>query len=490
VLATSSLHGDSGGEFLSCVAVLYPEAKRGLLIAWGGWADRATAGEIRRAMAQGWIDYYVLEPEQSPDELFHRTVSDFLHEWWRVRGDGPHAVSIGGDRWSPRVHELRSLLSDSGIPHAFSESLRAGAEGAPAGAAHLPVVAVRGGPTLVDPTDMEVADACGLPTRLTRTTFDLVVVGAGPAGLTAAVYAASEGLTTLVVERRSIGGQAGASSRIRNYPGFPRGIAGSDLTMRTYQQAWVLGAHFLLMQEVADVDAREEGISLSFGGGDVAEAAAVVIATGVAYRRLGVPSLEALVGAGVYYGASTPDPQTLAGEHVVVVGGGNSAGQAALHVARYASRVTLAVRGPSLVRTMSRYLIDELAGAPNVEVRPRTSVVGGGGAKRLEHVVLAGAAGEQSTVPAAALLVVIGGEPRTGWLDASVVRDGAGYVLTGDEAARAAGQPRLPLETSVSGVFAAGDARHGAIKRVASAVGEGAAVVAQVHEYLERGHAA
>jgi thioredoxin reductase (NADPH) len=479
VLAAAAGGDDAPAELLSRVPALYPAARRGLLVPWLAWADRGLASTILRAMARGWIDYYVLEPVQSPDELFHRTVSEFLHEWARLRGLGPSGVSIVGDARARRSYELRSMLSQNGIPHAFVD--RAGA---------APLVEVRGGPTLVDPADADVASAFGLPTRLTRTDFDVAIVGGGPAGLTAAVYAASEGLQTLVVEGRAIGGQAASSSRIRNYPGFARGIAGADLAMRTYQQAWVLGSHFVLMQRVERIDERDGRLALDLADGAEARATAVVVATGASYRRLGIPSLEALIGTGVYYGASLSEAQTLAGEDVYVVGGGNSAGQAALHVARYARRVTLVVRRPSLAQTMSRYLIDELDATPNVAVRLRTTVVDGGGAGRLERLVLCDAdTGGTSEVAAAALLVLIGAEPHTAWLDPRIARDEAGYLLVGADVERHGGwqldRAPMPLETSQPGLFAAGDVRRRAVKRVASAVGDGASVIAQVHDYLE-----
>jgi len=311
------------------------------------------------------------------------------------------------------------------------------------------------------------------------------VIGAGPAGLAAAVYASSEGLRTLVVEPESIGGQAGSSSLIRNYLGFSRGVSGAELAQRAFQQAWVFGMRFLLMREVVDLRPDGGRLVLSLSDGSEARAGAAILATGVSYRRLGIPTLEALTGAGVFYGASVSEGKALTGEDVYVVGGGNSAGQAAMHLSRHARRVTLLVRGESLESSMSSYLIETLAAAPNVDVRTRTEVVGGCGEGRLEQLTLRDSrSAEESTVEAAALFVLIGARPHTDWLPSEVERDERGFVPTGADLGSAS--PVLPLETSLPGVFAVGDVRHLSVKRVASAVGEGSVVIQQVHEYLAR----
>jgi thioredoxin reductase (NADPH) len=350
------------------------------------------------------------------------------------------------------------------------------------------------GRALADPTNEQVAEACGLPTRLAHREFDVVIVGAGPAGLASAVYAGSEGLRTLVVERETIGGQAGSSSLIRNYLGFARGVSGAELTMRAYQQAWVFGVEFLMMGEVASLRPTGDAIAVALAGGDEVTTRAVVVATGVTYRRLAIPALEELAGAGVFYGASVAEAQALAGESIFVVGGGNSAGQAAMHLSRHAGRVTLVVRGESLERTMSRYLIDEIAATACIDVSLATEVVGGGGAGRLEHLELADRrTGRSRSVPASALFVLVGAHPHTDWVPASMARDRWGFVLTGDDLSDGAAVPRWPLarppqalESSVPGVFAAGDVRSRSVKRVASAVGDGAVVIAQVHQHLAR----
>ncbi len=499
VLAAQWLPGVSGTDLLAHVVSVHGDAKRGLLIRWGDWADRPTADAIVRAMALGHIDYYVLKPWRSPDDLFRRTVAELVHEWSRTHPSGGGPITLVGPRRSPRVSEVRSLLARNGVPHSFHlddcDEGRAviARHGVGAGA---PLIVGLDGRAVADPTNDQVAEACGLPTTLSRTDFDLLIVGAGPAGLAAAVYAGSEGLSTLVVERETIGGQAGSSSLIRNYLGFARGVSGAELTMRAYQQAWVFGVNFLMMREVASLAASGEGgFTASLSSGETLTAGAVVVATGVAYRRLENPELEALAGTGVFYGASVAEAPALAGERVYVVGGGNSAGQAAVHLARHARQVTMLVRGGSLAASMSRYLIDVLGAARNIDVLFETEVVGGGGDGRLERLVLAErGSGERRSVEAAALFVLVGAKPFTDWLPDSVARDDWGFLLTGADAIeRQDGQTGpltrspQPLETSLPGCFAVGDVRHGSVKRVASAVGDGAVVVGQVHAHLARG---
>ena len=345
--------------------------------------------------------------------------------------------------------------------------------------------------TLVAPTDLEIADAFGL-TRPPPAdhVYDVVVVGAGPSGLAAAVYASSEGLSTLVIEQQAVGGQAGTSSLIRNYPGFSRGVSGAHLAYRSFQQAWSFGTEYFFMRQVQGLGTEGALRTVSMSDGSVVRGRSVVIATGVDYRRLDVPELEALVGRGVFYGAAVSEAPSMTGEQVYVVGGGNSAGQAALHLARYARHVTLLVRGPSLAASMSDYLIAQLEATRNVSIRYHSAVLGG----READGCLAGLTlgdprgGETEDVPAAGLFVLIGSVPRTAWLPDEVMRDEAGFVRTGPETASAAevvqGEPRLPLETSLPGVFAVGDVRAGSIKRVATAVGDGATVIAMLHGYL------
>jgi len=482
--------------FFERVRALYPDAKRGLLVDWGAWADPPTAQLILRLMALGRIDYYVLRPWRSPDEYFHRTITEFLLEWERATSLVERELTVVGEAWSQRSHELRSLLVRNGVLHLFhpSDSPTGRRILAEAGLSDsdLPVVLVHDGRVLVNPTNAQLADAYGVRTHLEGDVdFDVIVVGAGPAGLAAAVYASSEGLRTLVVERESIGGQAGSSSLIRNYFGFARGISGADLAQRAYQQAWVFGTNFLLMREAVGLRSDPPWHVVTTAHGEEARARAVVLATGISYRRIGISGLEALAGAGVFYGASVSEARALAGADVFVVGGGNSAGQAAMHLARYARAVTLLVRGPSLAESMSQYLSDEIAAA-GIRVRLQTEIVDGGGDGRLQELTLRDRrSGETWTEHANALFLLIGAEPHINWLPPEIQRDRWGYVITGRDVIAdplsgrwQLSRPPLMLETCVPGIFAVGDVRRGSVKRVGSAVGEGSIVISQVHELL------
>ena len=479
VLAARGTQELKGEELLTRVHDLHPHAKRALLIPWGGWADEETADAIRTAMALGHIDYYALKPWSTPDELFHRLVSDLLHEWRRANAPGRREITVVADPWSPAGYELRNLLARNGVPHAFhtcdsdegTEFLRSCGQAG----SRVPVVLLPDGSALVDPRPEDLAQhGTRMTTELDDSdSFDVVVIGAGPAGLAAAVYASSEGLRALVVERESIGGQAGSSTRIRNYLGFSRGVSGAELAQRAYQQAWVFGTTFLLTRDVTALRTKSAGHVLSISGGIEVEARAVVLAMGVSYRRLEIPALERLEGAGVFYGSSPSEARQFTGASVYVVGGANSAGQAAVHLSRYVEKVTLLVRGESLAASMSQYLLDEIAGKENIEVRLGTEVVGVQGDGRLESLSLR-AGGARTTEPADALFILIGAQARTEWLPADIERDTRGFVLTGSD-----------YETTVPGVFAIGDVRAGSVKRVASAVGEGSVVIQRVHQYLE-----
>jgi thioredoxin reductase (NADPH) len=496
VLAAQWMDGLTGGELLQRSREVHPRAKRGLLVDFGAWGDPPTASAIRHAMAVGDIDYYVLKPWRAADELFHRTISEFLYEWSRIESDETREIVLVAPPFTRRGSELNNLLVRNGLPHvvvaADSTEGRALLREARLEGTTEPVVFLHDGRVLVDPTNQELAHAYGVSTELDeRRDFDVVIVGAGPAGLAAAVYAAAEGLDSLVIEREAIGGQAGTSSRIRNYLGFSRGVSGAELAQRAYQQAWVFGAGFLLMHEVTSVAEDTDRHVVTIADGVEVTGRAVVLATGVTYTRLDVPEIEALVGSGVFYGSSVGEAQACAGKHVFVVGGGNSAGQAALYLARHAARVTILVRSDSLGESMSQYLRDEIAAAAHVEVRYRTEVVGGGGRSRLDHLVLRDLdAGVDETVEAGALFLLIGAQPHTSWLPDAIVRDAAGFVLTGGDLARerpdawAAERAPCAYETSVPGIFAVGDVRARSVKRVASAVGEGSVVIQQVTQYL------
>jgi thioredoxin reductase (NADPH) len=495
VLAAQWMEGMTGPELLARTKELHPLARRAVLIPWGSWGHRPTADAVLRAMALGQIEYYVLKPWHSPDEFFHRTIAEYLHEWARAALARPQEVSVVGAPRSASTHDLRSLLARNGVPHAFfdasSEEGRRVLEDAGVEFTGEPVVAMLDGSVLVGPSRAQVAAAYGVSTELDeQREFDLVVVGGGPGGLAAAVYAASEGLDALVVEREAIGGQAGSSSLIRNYLGFSRGVTGAELAQRAYQQAWIFGTRFVLMREAVSLEVEGARFRITISDGTDVSARSVVLATGVSYRRLSAPGLEELTGSGVYYGAAVAEASGLAGEDVYVVGGGNSAGQAAMHLARFARSVTMLVRGPSLEATMSRYLIDEIDAAANVEVRPRTEVVGAAGEGHLERISVRNHLDDRvSEVPAAALFVLIGAVPHTGWLPAAIERDARGYIQTGPDVHPydqwPLARPPTPYETSLPGVFAVGDARNRSVKRVASAVGEGSVVIQQVHQHLE-----
>jgi thioredoxin reductase (NADPH) len=430
--------------------------------------------------------------------VFHESISSFLLEWARDRPSVPQTVHIVGQEWSGRAYELRTVFEQCAVPHAFwlADSDRGRELVAKAGAAaRLPLMVLPEGQVLSDPSDAEIAEAAGAPSDLARDAFDVVVVGSGPAGLSAAVYTASEGLRTLVIDEGGIGGQARSSSLIRNYLGFAKGVSGSRLAEQAYEQAMGFGASFLFMHRATSL-AGSQRRDVTLSDGRQISAAAVILATGATYRRLGDPSLEALTGAGVFYGGLASEAPGLRGKDVYIAGGGNSAGQAALHLARYARQVTIVVRAQTLDAGMSHYLVRAVEAAPNIGVRTDTVVVGGDGDGRLQRLVLrANATGDESDVSADALFVLIGARPHTEWLPPELARDEHGFVLTGEDLPNGIDWPLerrpLSLETSVPGVLAAGDVRHGAVKRVASAVGEGSIAAQLVHALLaEDGRAA
>ncbi len=489
VVADQWMPGRSGRELLEEVGGLVPLAKRALLVPWG---DRAAAPEILRGCAYGQLDYYLTKPWTPAEVHLYPPLTEFLAEWTRANRPSLEILKVVGDDDAPRSHLVCDLLGRSGIAHGYhpassAEGRRLLAERGLDGGT-LPVVLLRDGKALVAPTNAELADVLsdGMPAELDG---DLVVVGAGPAGLAAAVYACSEGLHTFVVERETVGGQAGASSLIRNYLGFPRGISGAELAQRAYQQAWLFGAKYVLAREATRLRAAGDRRVVTLSDGREVSARAVIIATGARYRRLGIPRLEELVGVGVYY---TPfDARFARDQHVHVVGGGNSAGQAAYHVAIQARRVTLVVRGESLEESMSDYLVQAIRSARNIEVRLGCEIADGGGAHRLEWITLRDRrTGALETVAAPILFALIGAQPHTDWLSGAVARDERGYLLTGKHLPEGAWplrrRPRR-YETSMPGVFAVGDVRHESAKRFASAVGEGSVAVQYVHEYLAEG---
>jgi thioredoxin reductase (NADPH) len=487
VVADQWMPGMNGNEFLGRVRVLAPEAKRALLV---GWGDRSASRTILQACAFGELDNYLYKPWAPAEVHLYPLVSEFLAEWTRLHRPAMELVRVVGEEDSPRVNEMREFLGRNGVPHGFHAVGSPGAERVLS--EHgiedrtLPIVILLDGSALHDPTNAEIADAIGGGPHELR--CDVAIVGAGPAGLAAAVYAGSEGLRTFVVERYVVGGQAGASSLIRNYLGFPRGIGGAELTQRAYQQAWLFGARYVFAREVVGVraDGDERIVHLS-DGRDIA-ARAVVIATGARYRRLEAPGIQEFEGRSVFY-TTFGEARVLQDLDIAVVGGGNSAGQAAMHLSRFARKVTLVVRAASLAAGMSDYLVQQIRHAPNIEVRLRSEVVGARGGHRIEEIsVRDGETGRVDVVPVRPVFALIGALPHTGWLDGMVQRDPRGFLVTGpdiDPERWALSRRPWRFETSMPGVFAAGDVRLGALPRVAAAVGEGAAVVQQLHQYLD-----
>ena len=494
VLASQRMSQGTGTELLARVREFHRTAKRLLLIDWGYGPPPEP---ILQAITLGHIDAYVAGPVTVPDERFHRAVTELLEEWARSHLPRFEAVRVVGEERSARSHEIRDLLDRNAVPSGFypvgtgrGEALL---QQAGVAASAVPVILLFNGRVLVQPTNAEVAEALGMKTAPGAGLYDVAVIGAGPAGLAAAVYGASEGLSTVVLEPEAIGGQAGTSSQIRNYLGFPAGVSGADLAVRAYTQAWNFGAEYVYGNPAIGLRARGPERVVTVRGGGQVRSRAVVIATGVSYRRLGIPSLDALTGAGVFYGAATSEAKALKDREVFVVGGANSAGQAAVHLARYAARVTLLVRGGSLAEGMSDYLVTQIASTPNIAVRHNVVVADGGGTDCLESLTLQDrVSGTTETVPATAVFVLIGAEPRTRWLPDGIERDRGGFVVTGTDLLVGGRPPeswplrRLPmlLESSLPGVFAAGDVRRGSVKRVAAAVGEGSTVIRLIHDYL------
>jgi thioredoxin reductase (NADPH) len=489
VASDQRMPGLTGIEVLAEVRRVSPETKLLLLTAY---ADTAVA---ITAINEIGLDHYLLKPWDPPEERLYPVVDDLLGDWRSQHPDRSSEVRVVGHRWSDPSEETKSFLAHNHVPYRWLDVERDEegrrllelADGAAAG--DLPLVLLPDGAVLRAPSALELAEALGLRTRAEQPLYDLCIVGAGPAGLAAAVYGASEGLRTVVVERDSPGGQAGQSAAIENYLGFPKGLSGADLTHRAVAQVSRFGAEMVLARDVVGLEQRGPVRAVRLAGGAEVEARAVLVATGVSYRRLEAEGLDALGARGVHYGATASEAAQCAGEDVYVVGAANSAGQAALNLARYASKVVLVVRGEALEATMSQYLVSRILAAPNVEVRLGTRVVAAEGVGHLERLSLCDAAGAVEEVATNWLFVFIGAAPRTGWLGDDVQRDEKGFVLTGPELVAAAGRwpltrSPLALETSVPGVFAAGDVRLDSMKRVASAVGEGAMAVHLVHRYL------
>jgi thioredoxin reductase (NADPH) len=491
LLVDQRMPGMSGVEFLEQAVALVPEAKRALLTAYSD-TDAAI-----RAINDISLDYYLMKPWDPPEEKLYPVVDDLLADWQAHFRPAFAGIRVVGDRWNPQSHEIKDFLARNQIPYRWLDVERSEEARNLAGCvadAKLPLVLFPEGEPLHQPSTTEVASRIGLQTTADKPFYDLAIVGGGPAGLAAAVYGASEGLNTVLIEREAPGGQAGTSSRIENYLGFPVGLSGSDLARRAVTQARRFGVEILTPQSVQSLRVDNDYRLITLSDGSEISAHAVILALGVSWRRLDTPGLEQFTGAGVYYGAAQTEALSCQGEDVYLIGGANSAGQAAMYFAKYAKSVTMLVRGDSLTKSMSQYLIDQIAATENITVQTHTTVVEAKGGTSLEALVLQNSAtGVTETVAATSLFIFIGAIPHTDWLDERVQRDRRGYILTGPDLQTAEVPPqqvwsrdRLPflLETSLPGVFAVGDVRHGSVKRVASGVGEGSICVQFVHQYL------
>ncbi|BDH55360.1 FAD-dependent oxidoreductase [Tsukamurella sp. PLM1] len=492
ILADYRMPQMTGLEFLEAAMDVYPGARRLLLTAY---ADTGAAIEAINVVD---LDHYLLKPWDPPEEKLYPVIDAQLEAWLCSDHRPVPETKVVGHRWSARSSEVREFLARNQIPYRWytAESTEGQRLLAAAGSDGqlLPLVAAADGTALCAPSDSELAEHVGLNTTPAEEFYDLVVIGAGPAGLGAAVYGASEGLRTVLIERSATGGQAGQSSRIENYLGFPDGVSGTQLTDRARRQATKFGAEMITAADVVALEVTGSGRRVRFADGTVVGAHTVILATGVAYRQLDAPGMERLTGAGIFYGSAMTEAPACAGQDVYIVGGANSAGQAAAYLSRGARSVTLLVRGPSLEASMSYYLIQQLNAIDNVHVKPHTQVVEAHGDDHLTRLTLRDTqSGETEQVPADFLFVFIGAEPRTDWLDGVVARDGRGFLLTGPDLALDGASPRgweldrppFHLESSVPGIFVAGDVRSESAKRVASAVGEGAMAVMFVHRYLE-----
>ncbi len=491
-LVDQRMPGMTGIEFLEAVEEVYPDAKRVLLTAY---ADTEVAIAAINTIR---LDHYLLKPWDPPEERLFPVVEDLLSDWQAGFRPPFEGIRVVSHSWSARGHAIKDYLARNQLPYRWLDietDPEAIALAASAGvdAVIEPLVVLADGSHLVGPSNAEIAERVGLRQRAALPYYDLVIAGGGPAGLAAAVYGASEGLSTLLVEREAPGGQAGTTSRIENYLGFPAGLTGADLARRALAQATRLGAEVLTPQAVASLEIDDRYRVLTLGDGARVSCQALLVATGVEYRTLDLPEADRLAGSGIFYGAATTEASFYRGRRVAVVGGGNSAGQAAVYLARFAEHVTLLVRGGSLVAGMSAYLVDQIGATPNVSVRLRASMTAVGGGQALESIEFEDTeAGTREVLPVAAMFVFIGQAPRTDWLGGIVERDGAGFVVTGPGLTRTgdrvAGWPltREPymLETSVPGIFCAGDVRSRSVKRIASAVGEGAMAVQFVHQHL------
>jgi len=485
----------SGVEFLEKEMELFPEAKRALLTAY---ADTDAA---IRAINTAKIDYYLMKPWDPPEERLYPVLDDLLDDWQAGFHPLFEGIRVIGNRWSPHSHQVKDFLARNQVPYQWldieleEEAQRLVTCAEAQNKAYLPLVLFPDGSRLSQPSNLQIAEKIGLRTQAERPFYDLLIVGGGPAGLAAAVYGASEGLSTVMIEREAPGGQAGSSSRIENYLGFPSGLSGADLARRAVTQARRFGVEILTPQEVTSVRVDDPYRIVTLGDGSEISCHALLVATGVSYRRLNVPGLERLTGAGVYYGAAMTEALSCRDEDVYIIGGANSAGQAAMYFSKFARNVIMLVRSDSLTKGMSQYLIDQIEAMENITLRVNTSIVEAKGTTSLEAITIADAkTGEKETVPATSLFIFIGAMPQTDWLDGLVERDERGFILSGPDLIHDGKRPRgwtlerspFLLETNVPGIFVAGDVRHRSVKRVASGVGEGSIAVQFIHQYLSK----
>lgn len=489
LLADQRMPGITGVEFLDQAKHLFPDAKRALLTAY---ADTDAA---IKAINDVHLDYYLMKPWDPPEDRLYPVLDDLLDDWSAGYRPAFEGIRVVGHRWSPESHEARDFLARNQVPFrwldlATDPTARELLELTGPAIKELPILIFPDGAVLENPSARTIAEKIGLRRNLDVPLYDLIIVGGGPAGLAAAVYGASEGLRTAVVERHAAGGQAGMSSRIENYLGFPSGLTGEDLARRATTQAQRFGTDFLLTHEVTHLTADEGSVGATLSDGSAIRAHSLIIATGVSYRRLDMPGVADLTGRGIYYGAAVTEASSIRGEEIFIVGGANSAGQAAIYFANHAAKATMLVRGTSLSASMSQYLIERIEHTPSIEVRYNTSVERAIGEDHLEGLVLRDSTtNECETVPARAMFVFIGAVPPTDWLKGAIACDERGFILTGpDVLAAGKGVWKLDrdpflLETSIPGIFSAGDVRHGSGKRVATAVGEGAMAVMSVWQY-------
>lgn len=494
-LADQRMPQMSGVEFLEKGLEMYPNAKRALLTAY---ADTDAA---INAINKTKVDYYLMKPWDPPEEKLFPVIDDLIDDWMAHFRPPFEGIRVIGNRWSPDSHQVKDFLARNQVPYEWmdiesSEEAQKLVEYADCDHLQLPLVLFSDGSSVLQPDNVQLAEKIGLQTQADKPFYDLIIVGGGPAGLAAAVYGASEGLRTLMIEKEAPGGQAGTSSRIENYLGFPVGLSGGDLARRAVTQARRFGVEILTPQEVQKIRVQDQYRIINLKDGSEISCHALILALGVAWRRLDTPGIERLTGAGVYYGAAQTEARSCEGEEVYIIGAANSAGQGAMYFSKYASKVIILVRGDSLTKSMSQYLIDQIEATPNIEVRLHTSVVEAKGETSLEELILVNnLTDEKQTVPATSLFIFIGAKPSTEWLDGVLEKDKRGFVVTGPDLKdngnnRPKGwnldrDPYL-LETNVPGIFAVGDVRHGSVKRVASGVGEGSICVQFVHNYLSK----